>query len=145
MTDLQHMSRLLYSLLIRRRSFTVLDPLRHSRILLVRDATQFPRQNEYCGEMHHRVRNGHLIPEQELPRATLQSLFQQIHIVDHILRHTGFGLCDIAILLVPAGVEDRNTMESPCAFCGMDILQRRVPFRVAQRREELVRLVILVA
>lgn len=130
---LQFMTRVLNSLLIALRRLTVLKPAFSFRILTALDA-ELALDDEGRGEMHHHVCGGQMVSEQELLPALLERGLEEVHVLDDVLAHPFFRLLDVAVLLVPARVEDRNAVKRPCRLCRMHPLQDLIAFGVAERR-----------
>ena len=135
------MPRLLHRLLITLRPLTILHiPLQPLPPLPQRP--QLPLQNKRNRKVHLNIRNTKLITEQKLPAALPQLRSHEIQIRLDVLGESDFGLLGVAGFLVPAGVHDRDGVESKSALSGVNPLQDRVAFRVAEWREETVRFVV---
>ena len=138
------MTRLLNCLLVGCRRFTILEISLNLRITLSLHA-QLSLQYEHRREMHHTIRSRWRITEEEFPRTLLQLRFQKVHIVPNIPSHALFCLFYVASDLFPASIQDCYTVKGPSRLRGMYPLKLLIPLWVAQRSEQLMVFVVLVA
>lgn len=128
--SLERMPRLLYRLLITLQSLAVLNILLQPLPPLPQRA-QFSAQNERNREVHLDIGHGDLVAKQEFAIALLKLRSHEVQVILDVLRKSDFCFLGIAGLLMPAGVHDRDGVESECTFCGVDPLKHVVALGVA--------------
>lgn len=101
--SLQLMPRLLHRILIPLRPLAVLNPLLNPRPLLPR-RRQLHLHDENRREVHHDIRSGRLVPEQELAAALAQLRLEVIEVLADVLGDALGRLLDVAGLLKPSHV-----------------------------------------
>lgn len=131
------MASLLHCLLIALRSLTVLHILLQPLPSLTQ-STQIPGQNESNGEVNLNIRDSKLVAEQEFSGALLQLRSHEVQVILDVLRQPDFCLLNASRLLMPARVQNRDSVQSERAFRCVNPLQDCVSFRVAEGWEKAV-------
>lgn len=138
------MPRLLNGRLVTRHSLAVLQILLNSTEIHP-FRPELPGHDERQGKVHLHVGDSRLVSEQEFAAALLELAVEVPQIVLDVLGQPNFGFLDTAGLLVPASVQDGDTVEGESSLGCVDPLQDLVAFWVSYWRKQTMRLVVLVA